>query len=398
MTRVSDMIQIAKRGGLPSERLANAGDPDKDLKATSWLVHQFMLEEARRREERVIPGAEEGTEWIEWHGTLSSILAALHLASRDDELQLRTVRRNVSHWLRNLGNAVCLHRTNGLSADPAKDTLWAVRADFREVPMPPGLPIMSMITTAPSSRHAQLEEWHQPAPPPEPAPPGDRAEVTAAPLVESGRIACRYCSNRDFQRTYIARHVFKEHANATDLLLDAIRQRGKVLSTDLLDLLVQATFGGAVSTGFVTDALREPTQRGVIYTVKGWAGQFWYVWAATTPASDPDRPIGAVTSGVPVTSTQLSSPDEPPQEQQQLAAADVDVISQAEEVSPAAAPAHPKLRPVSELTSPGGDEVTAAIDALDDVVQRLRSVLAGVTHENAELRRYRDRVRSLLTD
>lgn len=387
MAKVADIIEVARRGGDSlSERSISAGDPAQNLQTTAWLVHRMMLGQAQRAGERQIPGAEDGAVWYEWHGTLSGVLVKLQLAQHNDETQLRSVRRSVSGWLRTTGNAYCLHRTNGQpNANPSKETLWAVRAEFRETPAPADLPVLQLITLPARPAAAQPVAEAEVAPA---AVPAGSAAPAAAPAAAQ-RMRCPHCA-QDCALTFITRHVFTAHIDPRPLLLDAVQQRGKILSTELATLLSGAALNAPVTTDYVNSILRAAVSQGVIYTKKEWGGKFWYCWLGDSPAST-HRPV-----------TTLNGTGEPaPHVGGGLAAAPPEgaappVTGRDLSHEPAQQRAQQRSVLLAADSSPAGDELPSALDALDEALQRVRFAVQGLTAENSALRAYRDRVRQLL--
>jgi ribosomal protein S14 len=273
MPKFTELARIASSGEKTlDKRIHMAADGDGDLKVTAWLVHQYMLSQADKGEAPEIDGAEAGAAWVRYTGSLSSVLRQLQLGG-GDESAFTSLRRMVGEHLRYFGNAICLRNGRGTQAENMP--IWAVRREFREVPAPEELPVFELARGAGNGKRHAAELLA-------PSPPSPAEEQTT----------CQFCGIPR-AKMMLARHVFREHIDAVELLITAIRNRdgAHVQTTDLAKLMVDTAGPGAVvTTGYVNKFLAGHPQ---LERGRGFAGDYWYAWASGTEASRKAAPATA---------------------------------------------------------------------------------------------------------
>jgi hypothetical protein len=381
MPTFKELAVIAKSGeNTALARRLKAGDHAGDLMVSSWMAHQFMVGEAQRGGAKEVPDAEDGAVWYEWKGTLAGVLRSLQLisdapAGTDKELTSDvTMRRRVGALLRDTGNALCLHRANGVNG---RQPVWVVRAEFRELAPEPGTVKISGIR----GRDGRI-----------PSEAKMRPDAISASADEP--LLCLHCGRSSYP-TMLFRHLKTVHGfDPVPLLTEAIRQchGGEVTSRTLADLIQDAVGGGIVSTNRINELLKPlaDSPASPVTVTRGFS-TYSYHWV------EPSQSTASVQSTAPVPSTQSIAPVQSTAAMQLSTSVtrQSDIASQNGSIAPAVqATHHDNFGTVADALQRAEKAMADAHLALTDARQAVSDVLA----ENQELRGYRDRVKILLTE
>lgn len=453
MPQFKDLVVVAGTGETSRKaQLAAAGSDD--LVTTAWLVHQHMLGEAQRVHSPEIPGVEAGMVWLRWEGTLAGSLRALQLITTsankvEESTQDTTTRRHAAEYLRNTGNAICVHRNNGLSRE--NPPVWAIRTEFREHDPRDPLGVKLDLPAATYRTHtgsdgSQLTERGKPtAPTRAPGPGRPRGTNTQE------RRLCISCPN-SYNVDQLIRHMTIQHGFDTmSVLLDFIKHHGPLSSANLAAMLSKMCNGATVSNSHVTEKLQPLVYDSTssVLVKPGDGSRFAYHWLGepVTPvtAVEPSNPssftVDASSSST-VTPVNLIIPPASPSPASEapafpledpsayqitaatppIAPAVSPVVITSPSVStpaPVSTPAMPEPPATSTTTSPPDPVPTAHLngtasslpasgapsnlDAVLDALQRARTALdeaseaaAAIAAENQELRGYQVRVQRLI--
>ena len=296
MPLIQDIAVVSGGRDASARHALSVTDPQQDLPAAAWMVHQYMLGEAQRSGGQPVAGAEPGVEWVTWQGTLSHALAELQIGDPRKEDEFAKVRKAVSYRLRDHGNAVCLVRGGRLGRGDV--TQWAIRTVFREAEASQELPVFSM-----TAAHLQVMPKRRATPTPSPttsptsstppAPSTASAHATAAiartvaprGLARADSIPCPSCGTV-YHKTYLGRHFYSTHADASEIVLGAIKQRGTAYRTELASLLSEAAAGAIISPSYIATVLA-PSLDAVPPLIKfhrGFGGNCYYIWTGADDA------------------------------------------------------------------------------------------------------------------
>ncbi len=89
-----------------------------------------------------------------------------------------------------------------------------------------------------------------------------------------------------YHKTYLGRHFYSTHADASEIVLGAIRQRGTAYRTELASLLSEAAAGAIISPSYIATVL-VPSLDAVPPLIKfhrGFGGNCYYIWTGADDA------------------------------------------------------------------------------------------------------------------
>jgi hypothetical protein len=354
---------------------------DDDLAVNSWLIHQFMVSTAQRGNAASIPSVEPDASWLEWRGTLARAAISLDLGRGIDSDALHALCRNISRYLRLTGNAVCLRRTNGISADPDNQVIWGVRAEWRDVQ--PG-------TSYSSNLNLDFTAWTSPNGQPafthrrpstnevEEAEEAEKAEVK--PLNDddddngstaSTMVACKYC-DQVISAERVGRHVRARHNDLVDIpaiLTKTIQRRGTagISSRDLMPTVANLVGTTIFTSLWVNKMLRPLVDDGVLSITKYWGGDYRYRYTGV-PETQPSQSMASAPAPAP-----LAPPG----------------ITPATALPAPASPVTPMSQPATSAVSTVDNPLERILRAHEAILTATEEISAAITplmNENRELR------------